>query len=144
MPTIRKYNDEDLSELLDVWYDASLIAHPFLSAEFLADERINIEATYIPMAETWVYEVDDRVIGFLSLIGDEVGAIFVDPAHQGQGIGRQLMDHAKSLREQLEVDVFKANELGRHFYRAYGFTFIREHVHEQTGQPVLRLRLLGA
>ena len=36
---IRPYTADDLDELLDVWYQASLIAHSFLSEEFLTAER---------------------------------------------------------------------------------------------------------
>jgi putative acetyltransferase len=93
------------------------------------------------MAETWVYVREGQVVGFISLIGNEVGALFVEPTVQGQGIGRALIDHAATLREELEVEVFKANHQGRRFYQQYGFSMVREDVDEQTGQPMLRLRL---
>jgi len=138
---IRKYEDNDLEELLDAWYSASKIAHPFLSEEFLEQERKNIAFDHLPNAETWVYELDGVVIGFIALIGNEVGAIFLDPRYHGKGIGRKLMDHAKSLREFLELDVFKDNNIGRGFYKKCGFREEYEHVHEETGFMQLRLRL---
>jgi putative acetyltransferase len=140
--TIRPFVDEDLSELLDVWYRASLIAHSFLPEEFFERERREIAERWLPMAETAVYESDGRVVGFLSLIGNEVGAIFVDPDHQGRGIGRALMDGARALRPMLELGVFEANSIGRRFYDAYGFEFIGRRVNEATGQPELRLHLV--
>ncbi len=39
---IRPYADEDMAQLLDVWYRASLIAHSFLPEEFLETERRQI------------------------------------------------------------------------------------------------------
>ena len=138
---IRTYRDADMKELLDVWYRASLIAHPFLHKDFLEKEMKAIEEVYTPMAETWVYEQAGRVVGFIALIGDEVGAIFVDPQLQGQGIGRALMRQAQQLRDQLEVEVFEANEIGRRFYDRYGFEVIKEHIHQQTGHPLIRMRL---
>lgn len=138
---IREYQARDLNDLLEVWYRASLIAHPFLDESFLSQERNNIAAVYMPMAETWVYVSEGHVVGFIALIGDEVGALFVDPAVQGQGIGRALMDYASALRPALELDVFEANRIGRRFYDRYGFELVRAHVHEQTGHPMLRLRL---
>lgn len=140
---IRAYHDDDLRTLLDVWYQASLLAHPFLDAAFLSQERATIAKVYMPMADTWVYVREGRVVGFISLLGHEVGALFVDPPVQGRGIGRALMDHARASRELLEVDVFKANRMGRRFYKACGFTLEREHVHEQTGLPLLRLQWRG-
>jgi putative acetyltransferase len=138
---IRPFTDADVAELIDVWYRSSLIAHSFLTEEFFTAERQEITNEWLPMAETTVYELDGRVVGFLSLIENEVGAVFVDPDHQGRGIGRALMDRARSSRPLLEVDVFEANAHGRRFYDAYGFEHVSEHGHEPTGETVLRLRL---
>ena len=88
---IREYRDEDLEELIEVWHRASLIAHPFLDDTFLARERGRIARVYVAAADTWVYELDAVVVGFIALIGHQVGAIFVEPALQGRGIGRALM-----------------------------------------------------
>jgi putative acetyltransferase len=138
---IRPYTPADLGDLLDVWYRASLTAHAFLTEAFLATERRQIAEHWLAMAETMVCESDGRVVGFLSLIGNEVGGIFVDSDHQGRGIGRALMDRARDSRPYLELDVFEANAIGRRFYDAYGFEFVGRHIHQASGQPQLRLRL---
>ena len=139
--TIRPYTDEDLEELLDVWYRASLVAHPFLSEAFLTTERREISGRWLPMAETTVFDVDGHVVGFIALIGNEVGAIFVDPDHQSMGVGRALMNHARESRPFLELNVFEANAIGRRFYDTYGFEFVDRHIHEASGETELRLRL---
>ena len=115
----------------------------FLDESFFDAELVAIEKTWMAVAETWVYEDEERVVGFIALIGDEVGAIFVYPEMQGHGVGRALMDHARGLRDKLELNVFKQNEKGRRFYDRYGFRFVSEHVNEQTGRPELRLELTG-
>lgn len=138
---IRPYKPSDLNEVLEVWAEASAVAHPFLSAGFLAAERHNIANVHLSNAETWVWESDGSVLGFIALLGNEVGAIFVDPRFHGAGIGRALMDHARDLRRELEVEVFAENAIGRAFYARYGFELIQEKVHEQTGLDVMRLGL---
>jgi putative acetyltransferase len=138
---IRPYVSADLEQLLDVWYRASLISHSFLDEEFLAEERHEISERWLPIAETVVYEIDGRVVGFIALIGNEVGAIFVAPDHQGRGIGRALMDQARPSRPFLELDVFEANTSGRRFYEVFGFKVVGRHLHEASGQPVVRMRL---
>lgn len=138
---IREYEEKDLSELLDTWYSASQVAHPFLDEDFFEQERRNIAAIYLPSAETWIYELDGVVVGFIALIGNEIGAIFVDPKFHGQGIGRALMDKARSIRDVLELDVFKNNLIGRKFYEKCGFSEVDEHLHEETGFMQLRLKL---
>ena len=138
---IRTYRPADCEELLEVWAAASAVAHPFLDESFLEEERWNIRNVYLPKTETWVWEADGQVVGFIALLGNEVGAIFVDPRFHGTGIGRALMDHARTLHGELEVEVFKENAIGRAFYDRYGFVPMMEKVHEPTGQEVLRLRL---
>ncbi len=138
---IRKYDTDDRAELLDVWYDASQIAHPFWTSDLFEQERRDISQEFLPIAETWVFEREGQVVGFISLLGNEVGGIFVAPTRHGQGIGRALMDHARASRDHLKLEVFEANEIGRAFYDAYGFGLIGERLDEKTGLRLLRLQL---
>ncbi|MEM8672864.1 MAG: GNAT family N-acetyltransferase [Cyanobacteria bacterium P01_G01_bin.67] len=140
---IRQYTDDDLKAVISSWENASKVAHPFLSEDFLAQERINIAELYLPNAETWVADLDGKVIGFIALIGNEVGAIFLQPSYHGRGIGKALMDKAQELRGSLEVEVFTKNSIGRKFYSNYGFEKIEEKVHDKTGYDLLRLRFIA-
>lgn len=139
---IRPYAPADLEGLLDTWHAASLLAHPFLSADFLADERRTIEDVYLSLARTWIYGSEAEVLGFVSMIGSEVGALFVRPEWQGRGLGSGLLDHVRGDYKQLDVEVFEANAQGRAFYAAYGFERMGRKIHGATGQPLLRLQLL--
>ncbi|MCA9919381.1 MAG: GNAT family N-acetyltransferase [Anaerolineales bacterium] len=137
---IRKYQAEDLEIVLDIWYQASLVAHGFLTAEFLQEERVKLKEVFLPQSETWVYELDGDVVGFLSLVENEVGGLFIRPSHQRQGIGRALMDKAASLHPVLVLDVFEKNGVGRPFYTQYGFTQVDKQQDTTTGEMLLRLR----
>ncbi len=79
---IRRYGNQDLDDLLEVWHQASVIAHHFMDDEFFAVEREAIQNDHLPIAETWVYELEGKIVGFISLLGHCVGAIFVHPAMQ--------------------------------------------------------------
>jgi putative acetyltransferase len=138
---IREYREADLEDLLAAWDAASAVAHAFLPPEFLEQERHNIPNLYLPNAETWVAEEGGSVVGFIALIGNEVGALFVQPSRHGAGFGRSLMDKARELRGGLEVEVFRKNSIGRAFYDRTGFEFMHETVHEATGEILLRLAL---
>ncbi len=133
---IRQYTDDDLSAVISSWENASKVAHPFLDDDFIAQERINIAELYMPNAETWVADIDGKVVGFIALIGNEIGAIFLQPTHHGKGIGKALMDKAQDLRGNLEVEVFTKNAVGRKFYDRYGFEKIEEKVHDKTGNDL--------
>ena len=107
---------------------------------FIAEQRKNVADIYIPNTDTWVAEIEGDVQGFIALMGNEIGAIFLQPDFHGKGIGKTLMDKAQALQGDLEVEVFKANAIGRRFYDSYGFELLEESFHEPTAQPLLRLR----
>ncbi len=138
--TIRHYHEKDLNDLLTAWENASKIAHPFLTEAFLDIERNNIPNLYLPNADTWVAEINGIVRGFIALIGNEVGAIFVDPEFHGTGVGLALMNKAREIHGNLIVDVFEKNSIGRKFYSRYGFNLLNEKIHKATGNKVLRLK----
>jgi len=139
-PEIRRFQPADLNELLSAWENASREAHAFLTEAFFIQERVNIPNVYLPNADTWVVLDNGKVVGFIALIDQEVGGFFIDPVHQGKGLGRALLDQAHSLHSTLELDVFKKNTIGRHFYQIYGFRCIGEKMHEETAETLLRLR----
>lgn len=140
MHIIRLYKEADLEGILSSWENASKIARPFLGEDFLAQERKNIPELYLPNADTWVVEAENQVAGFIALIGNEVGAIFLQLEHQGKKMGKLMMDKAQELHGDLEVEVFEKNSIGRNFYFKYGFKLIERKVHEQTGERLLRLK----
>jgi putative acetyltransferase len=137
---IRQYKVSDLEGVLNSWELATRLAHPFMADEFIAQERINVAEIYMPNTDTWVAERGGEVKGFIALMGNEVGAIFLQPNCHGQGIGKALMDKAQEIHGDLEVEVFKVNIIGRNFYSKYGFEQLEEKLHEPTGQQVLRLK----
>ena len=141
--SIRLYVDRDQEAVLLAWETASDLAHPFLTVAFRAQERAAIPEVYLPNSETWVAEKDDTVVGFMSLLGDEIGAIFVQPRYHGTGAGRALMDKAKSRHDPVFVEVFEANRIGRGFYEKCGFVQVGSYLHEPTNQTMLRLRFTG-
>ncbi len=137
---VRQYKDSDLKAVLSSWETATRLAHPFMTDEFIAQERINVAEIYMPNTDTWVIEIECNVEGFIALMGNEIGAIFLQPKFHGKGAGKLLMDKAKELHGDLEVEVFKDNSMGRNFYSQCGFEILEEKMHEPTGQQVLRLK----
>jgi len=99
---------------------------------------------YLAFAETWVIEIDGVVVGFIALIEDEIGGLFLDPDFHGQGLGRALVDKAVIQKGPLKVEVFKENIIGRRFYDAYGFRETEEFIHEASGQTTLRMNFAPA
>jgi putative acetyltransferase len=52
-------------------------AHPFFTTEFLNQEPYNVRNVYV-VHVVGVTEIDGTVIGFITLIDDEIGGLFLD------------------------------------------------------------------
>jgi putative acetyltransferase len=140
---IRKYEAGDLDFVMAIWESASKDAHPFLTSDFLDIERFNIPNIILPNTVTWVAEQDGIVVGFICIYKNEVGLLFVHPEFQGRGAGTALLDKAREDHDDLEVEVFKANERSCSFYAKYGFEFLCSKIHILTGDELLRLKFSG-
>ena len=138
---IRMFEEHDTDALVAIWRAASALAHPFLSESFIAREADDLKTVHLRNAETWVIEEYGQVLGFIALIGDEIGGLFVDPSRHGKGLGRKLVDHARANRERLRVEVFEKNAIGRRFYARYGFVETGRYRHADSGEILLRSEL---
>ena len=139
---IRKYNEIEIPTLVGIWEQASTMAHPFLDNEFTQMVKKAMTEMYLPNSDTWVYVESNKIIGFISMIENEIGGLFVSPKHHSKGIGTSLVNHIKQYHKELEVEVFELNEVGKPFYEKYGFKVFKEYIHEGSNQKVLRMRML--
>lgn len=83
--------------------------------------------------KAWVCEVGDKVVGFsvLDLLEHNIWALFLDPDHEKQGIGRQLHDnmlnwyfsHTKTTLWLGTAPATRAES----FYKKAGWTAIGKH-----------------
>lgn len=134
---IRPLESPDIDEVLEIWLKASLGAHSFVAREFWESKLDAMRQIYLPASETYVFTDHEIIQGFLSLQGDMLAALFVSPACQGQGIGRELMQQAKTLRKRLYLTVYRQNHAGIEFYKKCGFTVVGQQVDAHTGQDEL-------
>lgn len=139
--TLEKYQAEHEDTVLEIWSEANALAHPFLPDEFVARVAKDMRALYLPNSETWLLKERHQPVGFIALVGTEIGGLFLLPSHHGNGLGRMMVDHAVDLHGPLTVEVFQANAIGRHFYDRYGFKQTGEYLQEPTGQVVLQLAM---
>ncbi|MFT5761172.1 MAG: putative acetyltransferase [Polaribacter sp.] len=137
---IRKYKEVEIPVLLEIWEKAALIAHPFLSDEFHQMVKGAMKDMYLPNSDTWIYEESGAIIGFIAMLNNEIGGLFVDPNQQSKGIGTALVKHISQFHDTLEVEVFEENKIGKPFYEKYGFKVIKEYVMKETNQNVLRMQ----
>jgi putative acetyltransferase len=96
--------------------------------------------------ELWVLVGDDDVpLGFMGLDGDDIAALFLEPAWRGRGGGRRLVAHAQALRGgALTVDVNEQNPDAVGFYEALGFVVVGRSPQDDGGRPFPLLHLRRA
>lgn len=138
---IREYSAADTETVLDIWLTASIKAHNFMAPDFWESQVGNMRDIYLPASRTYVFQVDGKVRGFYSLYEGILAAIFVCPEHQGSGIGKQLMKHAKLECPNLSLSVYKENHATIEFYLSQGFSIVSEQADEYTGHQEYTMHL---
>jgi len=94
---------------------------------------------YIPNSDTWIYEEFGVIIRFISMSKNEIGGLFISPNYRSKGIGNSLLEHTLKFHKELEVEVFSENKIGNPFYEKLGFKIIKEYLHQESNQKVLRM-----
>lgn len=94
------------------------------------------------LADTLVY--DDGIIrGMVTVHGDEVRQLYVEPCLQGQGVGAALLRYAVEERRTTHLWALEKNEKALRFYRRHGFLPTGEKEHEpDTEEYLLHLKLV--
>jgi putative acetyltransferase len=133
---IRNWLNEELEPLLALWLESTTVAHPFIDAQYWQESEAVVREVYLPSAETWVWEEDGQLRGFISVMQSVyVGALFVDPAYAGQGIGHALIHHVQQRYPSLSLEVYQKNSRAVNFYHAQGFRIEDSAWQEDTQHP---------
>lgn len=119
---IRQARIEERDALEDLQRRASLANEEHREALLAHPDAIELPAGQIARGEVFVAEEDNRVAGFVALLGGEIDGLFVEPELWGRGIGRALVEAAvhEARRQGLSVTVI-ANPAARGFYEKCGF-----------------------
>jgi len=81
-----------------------------------------VRDVYLPAAQTWVWEEEGELKGFVSVIDDRfLGALFVAPSFIGRGIGHALLNHVQQRYPYLSLEVYQKNARAVNFYHSQGF-----------------------
>ena len=144
MTRIRGSRADDAPRLFEIWQAAVAATHDFVGAADKAEIADIVREQYLPNAPLWVaVDEADRPLGFMGMTGAVMDSLFIDPAHHGRGIGRAMVEHARSIAPELSVDVNEQNESAVAFYRHLGFRQVGRSPTDDSGRPypLLHLRL---
>jgi ribosomal protein S18 acetylase RimI-like enzyme len=74
---------------------------------------------------------DDGIVGFVATAGARLDQLFVEPAHQGRGIGTKLLTTALArMPPSVTLTVFADNGPARRFYQRHGFRKVGQFLNE--------------
>ena len=136
---IRNFRPDDSERLTEIWYNVSITAHSFIPSEMWDAHKEELRNKYLPSSETWVAEENSELLGFISVLGNYIGGLFIAENRQGMGIGTKLIEQVKLLKRQLYVGVYSKNEGARKFYGKNGFSYLNEEVQTETGEIIINM-----
>ena len=137
---IRKFETQDLGTVMQIWLHGNLDAHAFIAASFWT-EHFEMVCDLLPQAELYVHEDAGtrQIDGFIGLTENHIEGIFVAKAARSKGIGKALLDYAKSRRPRLTLGVYQKNERALAFYRREQFAIHSEGIDEDTNEAEIQM-----
>ena len=120
---IRSARSDDAEAIAGVHLDSRHDAMPWLPVLHSREEtNAYFAGDVLVHEEVLVAEVNELVVGFMALEGDQVDHLYIAPAYQDRGIGDALLAMAKDIRPGgLTLWTFQRNARARRFYEERGF-----------------------
>ena len=136
----RKFENLDLDAVMQIWLQANLDAHAFIPASFW-EAHFEMVRDLLPQAELYVHEDAGtrQIDGFIGLTENHIEGIFVVKSARSKGIGKALLDYAKSRKPRLDLSVYQKNERALAFYQREQFTVQSEGIDEDTNEAELQM-----
>jgi GNAT superfamily N-acetyltransferase len=122
---IRPYISDDFDPITRLWRRAREQALPDFQrrkGHTFAEDQEYFWTVTLMENDLWVAELDEKSVAFMAIGGDFIDQLYVDPDYQRQGLGRGLIEYAKSLSpEHLWLYTLQINTNARAFYEQNGF-----------------------
>ena len=137
---IRKFETQDLDAVMQIWLHGNLDAHAFIAASFWT-EHFEMVRDLLPQAELYVHENEDtrQIDGFIGLTENHIEGIFVAESARSKGVGKSLLEYAKSCKPCLTLSVYQKNERALAFYRREQFVVQSEGIDEDTNEADIQM-----
>ena len=138
---IRKFESRDLDAVMQIWLHGNLDAHAFIPADFWTD-HFEMVRDILPQAELYVHENEAtrQIDGFIGLSESHIEGIFVAKSARSKGIGKALLEYAKSRKPRLTLSVYQKNERAIAFYRREKFVVQSEGIDEDTNEAEIHTK----
>ena len=130
---IRKFEKNDINDVLQIWKSENIKAHNFISREYWENNYSFVKEA-LPNAEIYVYITKEKIIGFIGLNNNYIEGIFVDTNHQCNGVGTALLNKVKENKNKLTLSVYMKNTDAVNFYKKNDFIITSENTDKDTNE----------
>lgn len=130
---IRKFEKKDINAVMEIWKNENIRAHNFIAKEYWQDNYEYVK-DILPKADIYVYILDEKIVGFVSVNKNYIEGIFIDINNQHSGIGTSLLDKIKENKDNLTLSVYKKNENAINFYEKNNFIIASENIDKSTNE----------
>ena len=137
---IRKFETQDLGTVMQIWLHGNLNAHAFIAASFWRG-HFEMVRDLLLQAELYVHENEAprQIDGFIGLTENHIEGIFVAESARSKGVGKSLLEYAKSCKPYLTLSVYQKNERALAFYRREKFVVQSEGIDEDTNEADIQM-----
>ena len=145
---IRKATINDISRIAEILVFVKRMNY----RSIFNDDSVSFgEIQVLPVAEEysapeilnniWVYEAEGIVKGLIRIVDKEIVELYVEHFFQGQGIGAELIEFAKSEHAANCLWVLEKNTSAIRFYQAHGFN-VTDTKQLEEGTPEYKVRMV--
>lgn len=136
----RAFDGPAISAILSDWIDET----PWMPRIHTPEENRGFGRMVIDKTDVSVARVDGQVVGFIAQRLGFIHSLYMTRLARGQGIGKQLLDCAKSQQDALELRSFQANMNARKFYARHGFVEVEQTDGRANDEKLPDVRLIWA
>ena len=118
---VRNFKNADIDKIMEIWLNSNIEAHNFIDKSYW-EKNFEMVKNALPQSEIYIYEENNNIMGFVGLVENYIAGIFVEKNFRGKGTGKKLLDYAKSIKNNLTLNVYEKNIDAVKFYKREGFT----------------------
>lgn len=136
---IKFFEPGHLDDVMDIWLRSNISAHNFIDKSYW-EKMYDPVKSLLPTAEIFIWQEAGTIKGFIGITdGIYIAGVFVDELYRSQGIGKKLLEFAKTRYSELEADVFSENTRAVHFYQNNGFKPVRTQTNPEFNREEYRM-----
>lgn len=133
---IRDFQPNDLDQVMEIWLEGNLNAHPFVDRKYWINNFEMIRDA-LQQSEIIVIEDKSQIIGFVGMQNTYLAGIFVKNKFCRHGVGSKLLNAIKRKYDSFTLEVYAENQAAVSFYNKQGLKIVRKQSDEMGNKEYL-------